>query len=97
MVLGREAILKRVDGGIASVRRFQREVLASAQIVEPHRRVHAARDPADDKFLEAAIAGDARYIITGDQDLLVLGSFEGVSIVTPAQFLELLPATESEA
>jgi predicted nucleic acid-binding protein len=40
--------------------------------------------------LEAAIAGEVGYIVTGDQDLLTLGLYEGIEIVTPARFLEIL-------
>ena len=39
-------------------------------------------------FLELALAGKADYLITGDDDLLVLGEFQGTKIVTPAEFLE---------
>ena len=49
------------------------------------------RDPDDAIFVEAAIAGEADYIVTGDRDLLELGSYEGVRIVTPADFVALLP------
>jgi predicted nucleic acid-binding protein len=37
--------------------------------------------------LAAALAGNAEVIVTGDQDLLVLGWFESVEIWTPADFL----------
>ena len=49
------------------------------------------RDPDDAIFVEAAIAGEADYIVTGDGDLLELGSYEGILIVTPADFVALLP------
>lgn len=49
------------------------------------------RDPDDAIFVEAAIAGEADYIVTGDRDLLELGSYEGILIVTPADFVALLP------
>jgi predicted nucleic acid-binding protein len=42
------------------------------------------RDPEDDKFLDVAANGGAVAIVTGDSDLLALGCFEGISIVTPA-------------
>ena len=45
------------------------------------------RDPKDAIILAAALAGNAEVIVTGDQDLLVLGKFEGVEIVTPVDFL----------
>lgn len=41
-------------------------------------------------FLEAAADGKADFIVTGDDDLLVLGSFEGIEIVGPRAFLEQL-------
>jgi len=40
--------------------------------------------------LEAAVAGDADYIVTGDEDLLMLRSFEDIPIVGPAEFLRIL-------
>ena len=36
------------------------------------------RNPKDAIVLAATLAGDAEVIVTGDQDLLVLGRFEGV-------------------
>jgi len=60
-------------------------------LVEPTHRIDASRDPDDNRVLEAAIAGEADYIVTGDRDLLELGSYEGIRIVTPAEFVALLP------
>jgi len=62
-------------------------LLPMLNIVEPIRIIRACRDPKDDKFLEAAINGDADAIVTGDKDLLVLHPFGGVDIVTPAGYL----------
>ncbi len=52
--------------------------------------VHACRDPDDDKFLETAINGEADCIVTGDADLLALDPFNGLRILTPRVFLELV-------
>ena len=60
------------------------------ELVIPGRKVTACRDPKDDKFLEAALAGDAGCIVSGDADLLDMESFEGISLLTPAEFLERL-------
>ena len=45
-------------------------------------------DPDDDKFIQCAIAGKAKYIISGDQHLLALKSYKNIKILTPSQFIE---------
>ena len=60
-------------------------------IVTPTQRVDDCRDKKDNIVLEAALAGGAKYIITGDEDLLVLNPYQGVSIIRPKDF-ELLIA-----
>jgi uncharacterized protein len=57
--------------------------------IEITERIAACRDSKDDKFLEVAINGSTNYIITGDQDLLILHPFRDVAIISPAQFLEI--------
>ncbi len=47
------------------------------------------RDPNDDPILECAVAARAQLLITGDQDLLALGSYRRVRIVTPSKYLSL--------
>ena len=48
------------------------------------------RDPDDDWVLATAIAGEAEAIVTGDGDVLAVGAFRGVAILTPRQFIERL-------
>jgi putative PIN family toxin of toxin-antitoxin system len=50
------------------------------------------RDPDDDLVLATALAGQAEVIITGDKDLLILKKHQGIRILSPRQFLELLAA-----
>ena len=47
------------------------------------------RDPKDNKFLELAVASDAQFIITGDDDLLVLNPYRGIIILKSGDFLTL--------
>ena len=51
---------------------------------------HASRDRDDDEVLATALAARAEVIVTGDKDLLVLKSHEGIPILTPRQLAELL-------
>ena len=66
---------------------IRRRVEARAERVAITERVVACRDAKDDKFLEVAVSGGAAFIVSGDEDLLVLDPFRGVRILTPAAFL----------
>ena len=46
------------------------------------------RDSDDDKILECALLANADYIISGDDDLLVLEEFRGIRIITAKEYLE---------
>ena len=50
-----------------------------------------SEDPDDDKDIACAIAGRATFIVTGDPDLLDVRQHESVRIVTPREFLDLIP------
>ena len=62
------------------------------ELVIPSKRVKACRDPKDDKFLEAAVEGEADWLVTGDADLLDIKSFNRVEMINPRAFLERLDA-----
>lgn len=49
-----------------------------------------ASHPEDDVVLGTALAGRAEYLVTSDKALLRLGTFEGIAIVSPPQFLALI-------
>jgi len=48
------------------------------------------QDPADDKFIIAALEARADYIVSGDQHLLELGAYKNIKIVSPREFVEIL-------
>lgn len=48
------------------------------------------RDPKEDKFIIAAIEGQAEYIVTGDDDLLSLKTYRGIKIISPAEFVKII-------
>lgn len=52
-------------------------------------------DPSDDKFLEAAVAGEASCIISGDKHLLNLFEFQGIQILKPKDFVHRYLRTDS--
>jgi len=54
-------------------------------------------DPSDNKYLACAVEARADYIVSGDDHLLALRRFHDViPILTPREFLSILPETEEE-
>ncbi len=49
-----------------------------------------AKDPTDDKFFVAAVEGEADYIITKEQAWKKLKTYQGIRIVSPSKFYEIL-------
>ena len=72
-----------------------RAIRSWATIIEPRIQVSVIqRDKADNRILECASESEAHYLVTGDQrDLRPLKEFQGIKIVSPAEFLEILRST----
>ncbi|MEK7573078.1 MAG: putative toxin-antitoxin system toxin component, PIN family [Patescibacteria group bacterium] len=58
------------------------------EIVFPTQTLKVVKDNDDNRVLEAAIEGRCEYIVTGDKELLELGEYKGINILTPTEFLE---------
>jgi putative PIN family toxin of toxin-antitoxin system len=56
----------------------------------------ANRDPEDIKVVAAAVEGNASFVVTQDNDLLALGEFQGVRMVEPPEFYQLLQVLEAQ-
>lgn len=72
---------------------YTEEVLAQlirlGDLVEPGDVIEdLVDDPADNRVLEAAAAGHADFIVSGDRHLLGLGSWCEIAIVDPARFAD---------
>ena len=90
-VLKRPRLARRLAWSQSDTVTFIAGLRRRATIVEPTVSLSVVtQDPSDNRVLEAALAGEADYIVTGDQHLLELGDFEGVEIVTPARFAAVL-------
>ncbi len=61
-----------------------------AEVTQPQHIEQVSRDPNDDPILATAVTGQSEYIVTLDDDMLVLKNHEGVLIVTPTEFKEAL-------
>ena len=62
-----------------------------AYVVMPKKTITVIEeDPDDNKFLECAEEGEALYVVSGDQDLLKIGQYSGIQILTPSIFLSVI-------
>jgi len=65
------------------------KILSISRVVEPQTEIeYIEDDPDDDKILEAAIAGETDFIVSGDSHLLDIGEYNDIRILSPGQFLE---------
>ena len=72
-------------------------IIKNAMIVESSEKLEIVKeDPSDNRFLEAAIAGNADWIITQDNHLLKLKEYEGIKIIKPEEALKLAYGTKEE-
>ena len=55
-------------------------------IFPPGLKTTVCRDPNDDAVLACSLAAEADYLVTGDSDLLALGSFQNTLIIPPRDF-----------
>lgn len=58
------------------------------EIISPVSSIEVCRDPDDNKFIECAIDSKALYIVSGDNDLLVLERFKNIEIITAKEFCD---------
>lgn len=90
----RETLLKYPDRFQLDEKEVQTEVETIryfADFVTPEEDISVVeQDPDDNKFLEAAVAGNVDYLVSGDKHLLNLGSFRGIEIVSPRVFYDRL-------
>jgi len=92
-VLGRPRIARRLGRQASVAEAALSRLVKLASVVESDRlptgRI-VPEDPDDDVLFGTALAGGARFIVTGDAAVLRVGQFAGIQVVTMAEFLALL-------
>lgn len=87
-VLGRSSIRNKYQIRPEDISALVSLVRLRGELVDPQKTILVCRDEKDNKFLEAALEGNAVIIVSGDKDLLALHPFRGIHILSPAAFLE---------
>lgn len=88
-----ERILReRFDWSEGNIRRILNRIKRQTILVHPKLRITTIKSKDDDnRILECAIEGKAQYLISGDQKhLLLLKEYQGIKILSPAEFLKFL-------
>ncbi len=65
-------------------------LVAEAELLHPSETPRVCRDTGDDKFFACALAGQADYIVTKDEDILAVGDYEGILTIQAGDFTRLL-------
>lgn len=77
-------LLARIDEAGIELKHIRR----LGVFMEPQKQDIMSRDPNDAMFIDIALTSQSSYLITGDDDLLVLKTVVSTKIVTPKQFLK---------
>ena len=86
-VLAREKFTRRIVQVDSSVAEMVGDYLALAHMVRPAAPPRVVRDPDDDHVIACAVAAEAEIVVSGDGDLLSLGRYKGIPVVTATEML----------
>jgi|SRR3972149_10406119 len=90
-VINRKRIVKITKMSVEERKSFLEELIERGEVSAGNQLSKIiGRDVKDDKILACAYEAKADYIVTGDEDLLVLKEYEGTMITTPKEFVEIL-------
>ena len=91
VLLEREHIRRRYPYTDEDVIEFCQSLSESFPLVTDLPQVTVVmRDPKDDMVIATALQAHVSYIVTRDDDLLSLSSYEGMTMITPESFMGLL-------
>jgi putative PIN family toxin of toxin-antitoxin system len=67
-----------------------RLISTKGSLVEPEEIQTICRDRSDDVYLACASVANCDFVVTGDNDLLSIGSYQSTSIISPSDFLTVI-------
>jgi len=75
------------------VDKYLRQLRLASFVVPGKTPVNVCRDPKDNMIFSCAIESGADYIVSGDKDVLAVGEFKNIPVLTPRGFVEKVPTT----
>lgn len=87
-----EKLISKFAWSDAEVHHYLQTLQEITQVVAPTKTLNVVKtDPDDNKILEVALEGKAELVVSIDQDLLKLKSFQTIGIVHPKTLTWILP------
>lgn len=83
-----EVLFKKFKYPKSRVLQVDKKMRKILRLVHPAKSIKIARDDDDNRVLEAAVEGQCDFVVTGDEDLLVLKKYKSIRILTPGDFLK---------
>lgn len=83
-----EVLAKKFSFDQKRINHLEQKIKRAFILTQPKKTLKILKDEADNRVLEAALESDCDFIVTGDTELLNLGSFRGIKIINTAKFLE---------
>ena len=87
-----DVLLRKFLWGTRNVATTLMGLRTLSEVIQPGIVISDCEDPDDNRILEAAVAGKAVYIVSGDRHLLRMKVFRGVRILTVSEFIERVEA-----
>jgi uncharacterized protein len=82
---------KKFDTNANEIEEYIKVIESYSIKLEPKNIVKkVSRDEKDNKILQCGFEGNVDFIVSGDNDLLVLKEYEKIKIVNPKNYLEIL-------
>src|SRR3989344_5499164 len=85
-----ETLIKKFKFDSIRIKQLEKITRKNLQVVHPNKTIQILIDEDDNRVLEAADEGNCDYIVTGDNDLLILGKYKNIKIVTADEFLSIV-------
>lgn len=82
--------LEKFEWTEGETNRLREIIEVNAVKIFAKRQTEVCRDSKDNQVLDLCRDGEANYLVTGDQDLLVLKEYEGVKIVSAKDFVGII-------
>lgn len=84
-------VIQRLAGNIHEAQALVEQIWSFGLRILPATGIKVVEaDSTDDKFIACAVSGTAQYIVSSDNHLLELGSYQGIQILKPYELLNLL-------